>query len=56
MILAYIGISFVLGVMLGCHITLPLVIRLDKFINKKSYDMGVQDQLTRSNGRNKKTN
>lgn len=60
MILVYIGFSFILGVILGCNIALPIVLQVVKGVNKSSYDNGVQDTLERfkesKNGNNKKTN
>lgn len=56
MILVYIGFSFILGIILGCHITLPIVLQVIKGVNKSEYDRGVEETLKRFNGHNKKIN
>lgn len=56
MIYFYCILIFILGLILGCHITLPIVLQCIKQINKNMYDKGCQDTLERfRNGNNKKT-
>ena len=47
MILAWMGISFILGLILGCHMTMPIVMQVIKGVDKNSYDRGIEDTLKR---------
>ena len=50
-------LTFILGIIIGCKITLPIVLSCIKSVNKNMYDKGCQDTLERfSSGNNKKTN
>jgi len=58
MIVAVGLICFILGVILGCHITLPIVLSCIKTVNKNMYDKGVSETLERlrTHGNDKKIN
>lgn len=56
MILVLIGISFIAGVILGCHLTMPIVMQIIKGVDKHSYDKGVLETLERFKNAHKKNN